>query len=1048
MDAVSATDETRKVVTVLFSDVEGSTALGEQLDPESVRSLMQRYFTEARTVLERHGGMVEKFIGDAVMAVFGVPRVHEDDALRAVRAAIELQRVLDELNDGFTRSWGVTLTTRTGVNTGEVIAGDPRSGQTLVVGDAINLASRLEQSAGPGEILIGAATERLVRDAVVADPVGPLALKGIAEPVSAFRLREVVPDAPGWARNLDSPLVGREPELVALRTAFARASERNSCELVTVIGPAGVGKSRLVQEFVAGAAGEATVITGRCLPYGTGITFWPIVGVLRDAAAIGDDDTPEQARTKLEDLLGREGDGPVVAAPLAALLGLEPSPPGIQETFWSVRKLFERLASTRPLAVVLDDIQWGEATFLDLVEYVTDWIGAAPVLVVCMARPELFDEGIRPAWAMGKSNATVVRLEPLTKDESDGLISNLLGGAELAPEARVRIAGVAEGNPLFLEQTLRMLVDDGVLEPQDGRWRVAGDLSTIAMPPTIHAVLTARLERLEEPQRAAIERASVIGRVFWWGAVSELSGEQRRADVGPSLQALARKGLIQPDRSELAQEDAFRFTHALVRDAAYNLVPKSLRAELHKRFAEWATPRTRDSVGEYEEILGYHLEQAYGYEVELGLQRAEAEATARAAAAHLASAGRRAFARGDMPAAVKLLARAASLYPESDPQRIAVLPQLAFARLETGDFPGLQEATAETSAAAEAFGDPALRANATILNLWIRLFTDPVGWAAEAEPEAQRAATAFAEAGDDRGLTKAWSLLALVHMFMCRFGQAEEAWLAAAEHAAGAGDRRDELESLAWVPLTVWAGPSDADPGLARCEQVLERVRGDKKAMASVLIAKAAFEAGKGRIGEARALVADAKALLEEAALTVWLRGPLAQFAGWAELLGGDAEAAERELRAGYDVLAEIGEVAWLSTVAAILAEAVYSQGRVDEADELTRVSEASSAPDDLYSQTMWRAVRAKVLARRGEEAAEDLAHEAVRLTERGDFLQLRWYALMTFAEVLELGGEPEAASKPARNALAVAEQKGSTVAAERARTLLERLETTGVSPG
>jgi predicted ATPase/class 3 adenylate cyclase len=1034
----------RKVVTIVFSDVAGSTTLAGGLDAEALRQLMQRYFDTLRTVLERHGGTVEKFIGDAVMAVFGVPHAHEDDALRAVRAAVQMRNALAVLNEDFERTWNITVQARIGVNTGEVVAGDPTAGESFIVGDAINLAARLEQAAAPGEILIGKATERLVRDGIELEQAGTLELKGFTDPVPTWRVLDVVPGAVvGWARSDDAPLVGRAVELELLRKTLSRVEARNRCELVTVFGPAGVGKSRLVREFVGSVEDRATVITGRCLPYGDGITFWPIVGLLREAAGIMETDTVEKARSKLAALLPADGDGPLTEARLRPLLD-DSVGPAIQETFWAVTKLLEQLASSRPLVVVVDDIQWGEPTFLDLLEYVASGIAPAPVLMLCIARPELVET--RPSWTLDRLGATLLGIEPLSERDSAGLMTNLLGGGELDEDVLNQIAGVAEGNPLYLEQTLRMLVDDGVLR-RNGRWTVAGDLEAIAIPPTVHAVLTARLDRLDAEERSVLEAAAVVGRVFSWGAVSALSG-RAAGDIGPSLQALSRKGLVGPEGGPLEQEDAFRFEHILIRDAAYNGIPKSVRAELHTRFADWAEERTRELAGEYEEIVGYHLEQAYGYEVELGAGE-RAAGLGRRAAALLGEAGDRAFARGDMPAAVKLLSRAAALFPSDDAQRLELLPRLAFALLETGDFARLQETTAETTHAAEASGDVGLRAHAVILNLWIRLFTDPVGWADEAEKEATSAAAAFEDLGDDRGLTKAWSLLALVHILRCRFVAAEHAWREAAAHAHRAGDRRDELESLAWVPLMTWAGPTPAEDGIARCNEIRDSVGGDKKAVASALIAKAVFEAGLDEIDESRACIADAKSLLSEAALTVWLRGPLAQFAGWAELLAGDPEAAERELRAGYDVLSEIGEVAWLSTVAAILGEAVYQQGRFDEAEELANVSKSVTPPDDVYSNVTWRSVRAKVHARRGEaEAAERLAREAVELAETGDFLHLQWYALMTLAEVLQLLGNGPEVGEAAQRAVAVAERKGSVMGARAGRDFLERHEReTGVSP-
>jgi predicted ATPase/class 3 adenylate cyclase len=1037
------TSDLRKVVTVLFSDVVDSVPLGETLDPESLRHMMRRYFEEMKLVIERHGGTVEKFIGDAVVAVFGIPQLHEDDALRAVRAAVDMEKALAGLNEEFERLWGVTLATRTGMNTGEVIAGDPIRGESFVTGDAVNVAARLEQSAEPGQILIGEATYRLVREAVEAVEVDSLTLKGKAEPVHAWRLQQVLPGAPGWTRRLDSPLVDRARELESLQEAFQRTAGTTHCGIVTAIGSAGVGKSRLNNEFLALVGSRATVVTGRCLPYGEGITFWPIAAVIRDAAGIGEEDPPDEALHKLSELLRAADDAGLIAERLSPLLGLGQSTPRIQETFWAVRKLFQHLAARKPLIVVFDDIQWGDPTFLELLEYLADWIRGAPVLIVCLARLELLE--MRPGWMAGKSNATLITVEPLTGPETSSLIQNLVGGAELARLARTHIAEVAEGNPLFVEETLRMLVDDGMLRPRNGGWTVVGDLSTISIPPTIHALLAARLERLEPEERAVIERASVVGRSFWWEAVSELSPEEVRPRLTLYLQSLMRKELIRPDYSEggeVGQDDAYRFTHILVRDAAYREIPKAMRAELHEQFANWIEVKTRELAGEYEEILGYHLEQAYQSLLALGPMTQRVEDVGRRAAVLLASAGQRAFARGDMPAAVNLLSRSISLLTDKAPERLELLPQLAFALLETGDFARLQATVAETREVATVAGDRSLQAYALILGLWIRLFTSPEGWTEEAQREATNAITAFQEVGDDRGLAKGWSLLALVHLTNAQFSLAQEAWEKSAAHAHRAGDHRDELESLSWVPLAVWAGPTGVEQGLRRCQEIFERVEGDRKAMSSVLMAQAVFVAGLGRFDEARELIARARSLLQEVALTVWMAGPLAQFAGWVEWLAGDPAAAEREFRAGYETLSDIGEMAWLSTVVALLAEAVYAQGRYDEAEALAQVSEKASEAEDTYSQVAWRGVRAKVLGRRGRVAqAERLARDAVNLVEATDFLPLQWHALMSSGEVLYLIGRAEEARPLVERAVQLAEKKGNLVGARRARDLLETME-------
>jgi class 3 adenylate cyclase/tetratricopeptide (TPR) repeat protein len=1031
--------EARRVVTVLFSDVTGSTVLGEALDPESLRRLMSRYFQEMKAVLQRHGGTAEKFIGDAVMAVFGVPRLHEDDPLRAVRAALEMRDALHELNEEFERAWGVRILARTGVNTGEVIAGDLDRGESFVVGDAVNLAARLEQTAEPGQILIGETTYRLVRDAVKVEELSPLMVKGKSQPVLAWRLLEVGPGLPGWSRRLDSPLVARQEELDVLDRAFARSARGRTCELVTIFGAPGVGKSRLTMELLSRLGSGPRVVTGRCLPYGEGITFWPIVEVLRDAAGVSDADSPEEARPKIMGLLEATEDAALIGERLAALLGLSDVTPGIQETFWAVRKLFEELAARRPLVVLFDDIHWGEPTFLDLLEYLVDWIQGVPVFLLCVARQELLE--VRGTWMTGKANASSITLQGLSASDTDGLIRNLLGGEPSAGEALSHLAEVAEGNPLFIEEMFRMLVDDGRLQRSNGSWSVTGDLSSLEIPPTIHALLIARLDRLDREERAVIERASVIGRRFWWGAVTDLSPNEQRPRVASLLQSLSRKELIRPDRSDLGEEDTFRFAHILVRDAAYGTVPKTVRADLHERFAEWVQAKTRDRAGEYEELLGYHFEQAYRALLELGPPNERTRALGRRAAAPLASAGRRAFARGDMPGAVNLLTRAVSLTAPNDPMHLDVLPDLAFALLETGDLDRMRQVVAETTAAAGASGDPTLQAEAQLVDLWMRVFTDPEGWAEEAFRRAIDAIATFDHHQDERGLARGWSLLGLVHLFGCQFEVSEDAWRKAAGHAHSAGNEREELEYLSWVPLVVWGGPRPVEEGVARCQAILEQAAGDRKAMSTALFVQGKLQAMRGRFEDARGLIARARTLLEEIALPVWLAGPLTQMSGWVELLAGDPARAERELRAGTERLRDIGELSWLSTVAGILAEAVYAQGRYDEVEPFLQMSEETAGSDDAYSQSLLRSVRAKGLVRAGkDDEARQLARSAVAILEPTDFLFMKAFALLSLGEVLQLGGDDQAARAVLAEAQEVSERKGFSIGAQRAAEILSRV--------
>ena len=546
--------ETRRTVTILFADVSGSTSLGEQLDPESMRALMGRYFAEMQTVIERHGGTVEKFIGDAVMAVFGIPQLHEDDALRAVRAAAEIGERLRTLNLALEVERGIAIRFRTGVNTGEVVAGDPSSGQTLITGDAVNTAARLEQAAAPGEIVLGPTTYSLVRDAVTVEALAPLELKGKAQPVKAYRLLSVVAGAAGHARRLDAPLVGRESELAHLQQAFDDVVIHRRCQVVTVLGQAGVGKSRLLAEFLASVADRATVLAGRCLPYGEGITYWPVAEVLKQVAAIDDADDRERAVAKLRRLAAGAADAELVAERIGQAVGLAGGSAPQEEIFWALRKLLETLARQRPLAIEFDDIQWADDTFLDLLEHIVTLAHDAPLLMVCLARPELLER--RPGWGRGSTQAATLRLEPLAAEVADRLVDQLPGGTELPAPLRARILDAAEGNPLFVEEMMGMLVDEGRLTLTDGRWLATTELAETTVPPTISALLAARLDQLQPGERALAERASVVGQSFEQAALAELLPEGQRGATARDLLALVRKELIRPDRSVLSAGDA------------------------------------------------------------------------------------------------------------------------------------------------------------------------------------------------------------------------------------------------------------------------------------------------------------------------------------------------------------------------------------------------------------------------------------------------------------------------------------------------------------
>jgi class 3 adenylate cyclase/tetratricopeptide (TPR) repeat protein len=1004
--------EQRKTVTVVFADVVSSTELGERHDPEAVRRVMARYFEEARPVLERHGGSVEKFIGDAVMAVFGIPVVHEDDALRAVRAAVELRDSLAAMTEELLSEWGVSLAIRTGVNTGEVVAG---GGESLVTGDAVNVAARLEQAAAPGEVLIGDRTYRLVAGAVEAEPAGPLELKGKAEGVPAHRVLRVIEGAEPYARRLDAPMVGRTNELAQLRTAYERAVRERAAHLFTVLGAAGIGKSRLVQEFLAGVDGVATVLTGRCLPYGEGITYWPLVAMFRHAAQ-------DDAHARLAAMLAGEPDADLIAGRVAAAIGEGGGASSSDETAWAVRKLFEHVAGERPLVAVFDDLQWGEPTLLDLVEHVVDLSREAPILLLCVARPDLLDE--RPTWGGGKLNATSILLEPLSDGETSALMDELLAGAGVSDETKARIADAAEGNPLFVEQMLAMVSENG-----------GGD---IRVPPTIQALLAARLDRLPSPERAVIDRASVVGKEFWRGAVAEMAPTDVRPAVAGHLTALVRKELIRPGRSFLPGEDAFRFRHLLIRDAAYDAMPKELRAELHERFAAWLDAQSDGRLVEVDEITGYHLEQAYRYRAELGPIDADARGLAARAGRRLVAAGRRAFARADMPAAATLLRRAAALLEPADPERLEMLPELVEATGEMGDLSAAREYVDEALGLSENLADERLRAYVTLANLEWRIFAESAA-AAELFPEVERLISVLEAAGDDRGLARAWRLVSQLRLIQCRAEAMSHALERAVEYARRAGDRRIEHDSLGWLAASLWWSPLHVSEALPRVAEIVQEA-GPGAARGFGLQAQAALEATLGNFERAFELSERAKAELRELGLVLMAAGA-AYGRAMVAMHAGDPARAERELRASISNLQEAGERGVLSTNAAVLAHALCAQGRAAEAEQYVRMSEENAGPDDAASQITWRTALAKIRANQGEHGeAVELVRAALAFAEKIDFPAERAAVFATHAEVLIAAGRPAEAEAPLREALALYEQKGDVVSAGRVRAQLAEL--------
>jgi class 3 adenylate cyclase len=971
--------DTRKVVTTLFCDIVDSTALGERLDPEVLHNLINRYFEEMRATIERHGGMVEKFAGDAVMAVFGIPHAHEDDALRAVRAAAEIRARMPAVSD----ETGVGLRFRTGVNTGLVLTVEGRS---LAVGDAVNVAARLEQVAQPGEILLGPETLRLVRDAVEVEPVEPLSLKGKAEPVTAFRLLAVDPVGSIRARRVDIPLVGRNYELGLMRALWDRTVGQSVCHLVTILGAAGVGKSRLVAEFLAEVEDHACTLSGRCLPYGEGITFSPIVEALASVNA--------RARATLDRL---DSGGAATR----------------EELFLEVRRLLASIAAERPLLLHIDDLQWAEPTLLDLVGNIIDLSRGAPILLVCTARLELFED--RPGWVGGRPAASTVILEPLGDAECETLLDAL--GVSLTLEARAQVIRTSDGNPLFLQEMVE----------------VSRERGAVVVPPTIHALLAGRLEGLAARDREILERGAVEGEVFHLATLRVLSNRSED-ELAARLAGLVRRDLIRSHPATGWDGDAYRFRHLLIRDAAYERLPHAARADLHARFARLLEDTGSDLL-ELDEIAGWHLERAVQYRQDLG-QEVD-PAIRRRAADHLHAAGRRAAERSDSSAASNLLERALALTEESESQRRMIGIDLAERLIEAGELTRANELLTS----AEHDSTSAEHGPATLNRLEWLVLAEPEQAAAAVEARLPTMLEELARARDDRRLAKAHMLAFWVHWASNQAIPAAEQARLAAEHAGRAGDNGLRSRALGWYVVTIIYGPQNA--GLIARE--LDAIGQDEPGP----YLAACVDLGRGEVERLHGHFADAHELTQRAVdgFTGLGMHPMAagcvQQLAQVELSEGQTIAARESLLQCDAILAEHGERPQRATTQALLARVHGLLGATELSREALALSEQLSAPEDAINFAITHGVRARLaLAEDDPVSAERWARRAVEHALRTDFLGLRAEAKLGLAQVLRAIGQSTQAQVEAREALSLFAAKGDRPGSNSAQSLLDHFYT------
>jgi class 3 adenylate cyclase/tetratricopeptide (TPR) repeat protein len=686
--------EERKVATILFADITGSTALGEQLDPERMRRLLTTYFGAMSAVIESWGGRLEKFIGDAIMATFGVPAAREDDPDRAMRAALEMLERLESLNADFSQRHGVTMQIRIGINTGDVIAPVDPGEQLIVGGDAVNVAARLEQSAEPGTIVVGERSYLATRSMFEFEPPVQLALKGKGASVTARRLVGLAPEPmPRGVPGLRGRLVGRDRELRSLLDLLDEVIENGRPRLVVLNGPAGIGKSRLVREFSA-AAGEVderlSILRGRCLPVGHGITYWALGEILRQFAAISLDEPADAAAEKLRSAVERlvdsghlpADDGPRVVHALAMTAGLpmpdnpleELAPDAVAAELARAWPAFlSAITRTGPTVVVLEDVHWAGDQLMSMVDRLVSRT-TGPLLLVATARPESTEaaQGLN----LNSEEVSTIALRPLSDEQSAALIASLLDAAELPVDLRAEILGKAEGNPFFVEEMLRRLIDEGALVHDDDGWHVTTDAGAVALPDSIHAVLAARIDALPMPEKRVLQEASVIGRIFWEAPVEHAAGN---GAAGPALLALEQRGLILTrPTTTIAGQVEYIFKHALVRDVAYASLPKSRRARAHAGAAAWIEELAGERADEFAELVAHHYQMAVaGDESDLAWEQdsAEYEGLRRRAYESLVAAGASARRRFAIARGVELH-EAATALAATDEERATALEEL------------------------------------------------------------------------------------------------------------------------------------------------------------------------------------------------------------------------------------------------------------------------------------------------------------------------------------------------------------------------------------
>ncbi len=947
----------RKLATVLFVDLVGSTALVSGTDPEVARRRVQQYFDKVSHCVVTHGGIVEKFAGDAVMAAFGIPQGHEDDAERGVRAALGILEAVTQLG----------LEVRIGIESGEVVVDSAES--TFATGEAVNIAARLQQAAPVNSILIGPGAHRLTLNRFEIEDEGPVEIKGRSAPVWAWRV-VCLKGGPTRTSVNRAPLVGRDAELELLENTYERSVRDRRAHLFTIYGDPGVGKSRLAADFVGGLE-TATVLYGRALPYGEGVTYSALADMVKAAAGIADDDPLDTALEKLRDCCPDEA----VADLLALASGVLEAVKGErnqQEIAWAAREWAEKLAEPQPLVLVFEDIHWAEDALLELIEHMATWVRNVPILLLCLARPELLD--LRPGWSGGRVRATAIELEPLGRTDSETLVDALLDG-ELAVGARQALLDKTEGNPLFVEETLRMLSEaDGM-----------GGIERI--PDTLQALIAARIDHLPEGEKELLQCAAVIGRIFWKGALADLVLEG--TDIEPLLDDLQLREFVLPEvRSTISGEDAFKFKHVLIREVAYGGLTKAARAGYHQRFAEWLRRHAGD---ELLEIRAYHLDQATSLLAEL--DGAPPQELAHEAAVALEEAGRRALAREANATARKLLIRSVELEPTLE-RRF----QAARAAWRMSEFPVVAPEMQEVLRLAREAGDKDLQARALTALAEVTLLREAdVGRAEELAREA------LVVVEQDESRVDALRMLETVAWWRGRLSESEGYANEQLEISRRLG--RQDLESEALLSLAgIYTSRQEddrAEPLIARAQALAEE-SGSLTAKAHSFMQSGELHAWRDRDEEALSEFAKARELFAEVGAATHLAKTMLRTAVIVRK-SGDLDGAEKLAREAIRILKPLEDRGTLCEVQRFLAEVLLEEGKVDEAEVYALRAVETVGPQDVSSQASTKKSLALIRAHQGrDEEAEALLRESIEILERSEhtrFLSDPLEAIIQFFE-------------------------------------------------